>query len=67
MKLKTLALLALAPCWWAGLESIRYTFATGFPWDALGVAQYRNLTLIQLACAQGTSACLTKRARRACG
>lgn len=44
-----LALLVLAPCWWAGLESIRYTFATGFPWDALGVAQYRNLTLIQLA------------------
>lgn len=48
-----LLLLLLAPLWWVGLEFVRYTFGTGFPWDALGVAQYRNVTLIQLASVGG--------------
>lgn len=41
-----LFLLALA---WTGLEYLRSTLFTGFAWNALGVSQYRNLAVIQVA------------------
>ena len=34
---------------WVALEYTRATVCTGFPWNALGVSQYRNLTVIQVA------------------
>ncbi len=39
----------LLPLLWVGFEYIRATFATGFPWNALGVSQAMNLPLIQSA------------------
>ncbi len=47
--LANLGLMIFAPLFWAGSEFVRYTFASGFPWNALGVALYRNVVLIQLA------------------
>ncbi len=38
---------------WVGLEMIRGRFLTGFPWDFLGVSQYRMLPLIQIASTTG--------------
>ena len=37
------------PVLWAGLEYLRSTLFTGFPWNALGVSQYSNLAVCQLA------------------
>ncbi len=34
---------------WAGLEWLRSTFGTGFAWNPLGVSQYENLAIIQIA------------------
>ena len=34
---------------WMGLEYIRSTLLTGFPWHALGYSQYQSLPLIQIA------------------
>ncbi len=34
---------------WVGFEYVRSTFCTGFAWNALGISQYRNLGLIQIA------------------
>ncbi|MBR0458094.1 MAG: apolipoprotein N-acyltransferase [Victivallales bacterium] len=34
---------------WIGLEWLRSWIFTGFPWDQLGVSQYRNLRVIQIA------------------
>jgi apolipoprotein N-acyltransferase len=34
---------------WAGFEYLRGTLFTGFPWNAMGVSQYRNLSVIQMA------------------
>ena len=42
------AALAL-PLVWVGLEYGRATLFTGFAWNPLGVSQYRNLAIIQLA------------------
>ncbi|MDD5707405.1 MAG: apolipoprotein N-acyltransferase [Kiritimatiellae bacterium] len=44
------------PLLWAGLEYLRGEALTGFPWNALGVSQYRNLALIQLAAWGGAGA-----------
>jgi apolipoprotein N-acyltransferase len=38
-----------APILWVGLEYVRSIFATGFPWNALGISQYENLPMIQSA------------------
>lgn len=37
------------PLLWVGFEYLRSVLFTGFGWNALGVSQYRNLALIQLA------------------
>ncbi len=42
-------LLAVGPIVWAGLEYLRCRAFGGFPWNPLGVSQYRNLPLIQIA------------------
>lgn len=47
--LRRLSLLVMVPVLWVGFEYIRSTIATGFPWNALGVSQYRNLPVLQLA------------------
>ncbi len=42
-------LILVVPLVWVGLEFIRSTFLTGFPWHPLGVSQYRKIALIQIA------------------
>ena len=42
-------LLVVAPLAWVALEYLRGHLLTGFPWNALGYSQYRNLPLIQIA------------------
>jgi apolipoprotein N-acyltransferase len=39
----------LLPVIWVGLEYIRSTVFTGFPWNTLGITQYRHTMLIQIA------------------
>lgn len=46
---RNLTLLITGPLVWAGLEYIRCRFLTGYPWNPLGVSQYRNLPVIQIA------------------
>lgn len=43
-----LLLMFLAATLWGGLEWIRYTFASGFPWNGFGVSQYERISLIQI-------------------
>lgn len=42
-------LTALIPLVWTGWEVARSYWITGFPWNLLGISQYRNLALIQCA------------------
>lgn len=42
-------LTALIPLVWTGWEVARSYWITGFPWNLLGISQYRNLVLIQCA------------------
>ncbi len=44
-----LAGMFMLACAWAGLEWVRGSFATGFPWNPLGASQYRNPALLQAA------------------
>lgn len=37
------------PLVWVGFEYLRSVLFSGFPWNALGISQYRNLGLIQMA------------------
>lgn len=46
---RNIGLMLLAPLVWAGGEYVRCTFASGFPWNPLGVSQFKNLALIQLS------------------
>lgn len=46
---QTLLLSVLATGVWVGIETWRGLLFGGFPWNALGVSQYRNLALIQCA------------------
>jgi apolipoprotein N-acyltransferase len=46
---KTLFLTVLIPVLWVGGEMLRSSCFTGFPWNLLGISQYRNLMLIQCA------------------
>ncbi len=47
--LATVLFMFLLPVVWVGLEYIRSILFTGFPWNTLGVSQYENLALIQIA------------------
>src|SRR5207244_2962911 len=38
---------------WVALEMVQARFLSGFPWNFLGVSQYRNLPLIQIASVTG--------------
>lgn len=46
---QTALLTVLIPLVWTGWEAARSYWVTGFPWNLLGVSQYRNLALIQCA------------------
>jgi len=48
--------LLLAPVIWVGCEYLRAVLLTGFPWNILGVSQYRNIVAIQIASWGGTYA-----------
>ncbi len=45
--LRRVALVLLTPVIWVGCEYLRAVLFTGFPWNALGVSQYRNIAIIQ--------------------
>jgi len=50
-----------APCVWVAFEYLRAVLLTGFAWNQLGVSQYENLAVLQLAAFGGVyavSACL---------
>lgn len=51
-----LGFMLFAACAWAGLEWVRGTFATGFPWNPLGVSQYQNPAILQGAAWGGVQA-----------
>ena len=50
---RTAGAIIVEPLLWTGCEFARGWFLTGFPWNALGVSQYRNLPLIQSAAIGG--------------
>jgi len=47
--LRSAGLVVIVPLLWVGFEYLRSTLFTGFPWNTLGVSQFRNLAIIQLA------------------
>ena len=44
-----LTLVLVTPVLWVGCEYLRAVLLTGFPWNSLGVSQYRNIAAMQLA------------------
>ena len=44
-----IGLLGAIPLAWVGFEYLRGTLLSGFPWNPLGVSQYQNLPIIQVA------------------
>ena len=66
--LRGIAVLLVVALAWTGLEYLRSNLFTGFAWNALGVSQYRNLALIQVAEWGGVYAvsCLLAVANSAC-
>ncbi len=53
---QTLLLMGLATATWVGGEYARGILGGGFPWNGLGVSQFRNLGLIQCAAWGGVAA-----------
>ena len=51
---RTALLIISIPSLWVGLEYIRGTILTGFPWAMLGYTQYKELLVIQIADITGT-------------
>jgi len=47
--LGNLGLVLGLPLLWVGFEYLRSTLFTGFPWNVIGVSQFRNLAVIQIA------------------
>ena len=50
---RNLLLALVASCGWVCAEIVRTHLFTGFPWNLLGVSQYRNLPLIQFTTVTG--------------
>ncbi len=48
-RLWNLGAMLLIPVLWVGFEYLRGLLFTGFPWNALGVSQFRSLPIIQVA------------------
>ncbi len=48
-RLKNLGWMTAAAAVWAASEYLRATLFTGFPWNLLGVSQYNQISLIQIA------------------
>jgi len=48
-RVRNAGLILVVPLLWVGLEALRSTLCTGFPWNHLGVSQYRNAAVIQIA------------------
>lgn len=48
-KWKNFILLPAIPLVWVGFEYLRSILFTGFPWNTLGISQFRNLAVIQIA------------------
>ncbi len=46
--LKNLSFMTFAAAGWAGLELVRSTWFSGFPWNPLAATQYRNTALLQM-------------------
>jgi len=53
---QNLWLLMVVPAVWVGLEYLRSTLFTGFSWNALGISQYRQTLVIQVAAIGGVYA-----------
>ncbi len=53
LALKRVAWAIVCACAWTALEFARGLFLSGFPWNFLGVSQYRLLPVIQLASITG--------------
>jgi apolipoprotein N-acyltransferase len=47
--LRNVALLLAIPMLWVGFEYLRSVIFTGLSWNQIGISQYRNMALIQLA------------------
>lgn len=50
-----LSLMILTAVAWAGMEHLRSTLFTGFPWNTLAVSQWRNISIIQISALGGTA------------
>lgn len=48
-RLRRMLLIAWLPVVWVGLEWVRSSVFTGFPWNTLGVSQFRFTAIIQIA------------------
>lgn len=48
-RIKNLCWMAAGAAVWAASEYLRATLLTGFPWNLLGVSQYNQISLIQIA------------------
>ena len=46
---RTLPMVLIVPILWVGFEYLRGVIGTGFAWNGLGISQYRNLPVLQLA------------------
>ena len=46
---KGMGLVAGITLLWVGFEYLRSTLFTGFPWNAVGISQYRSIVIIQIA------------------
>jgi apolipoprotein N-acyltransferase len=47
--LRNVALMFAIPLLWVGFEYLRSVILTGLSWNQIGISQYRNMALIQLA------------------
>jgi len=48
-RMRGIGMIFCVPLLWVGFEYLRSVLFTGFPWNALGVSQFRNLPVIQVA------------------